>query len=76
MAECRRCKAEIVWLSTASGERMPVDAKTVSKGDTEFEPRSGYISHVATCPDSQPWKEKGRVVSHARGHATPEKGSM
>jgi hypothetical protein len=58
MDECRSCKAEIVWLHTSSGGRMPVDAETVSEGDTEFEPRAGHISHFVTCPDSQQWKRK------------------
>jgi hypothetical protein len=28
---------------------MPVDAETVSDGDTHYEPRSGHVSHGESC---------------------------
>ncbi len=51
MSECRGCGASIYWLKTGGGKWMPVDAETVTEGDTLYEARSGHISHFATCPE-------------------------
>lgn len=49
-AECRSCKAAIVWLKTDRGKNMPVDADTVQDdGATVFDPDQGMVSHFATC---------------------------
>jgi hypothetical protein len=58
MSECRSCGAEIVWVVTDSGKRIPVDAETATEGDTEFEPRAGHVSHFATCPDTNKWRKQ------------------
>lgn len=50
MSECRSCGAEIVWMKTKNGRNIPVDPETATKGNKEFEPASGHISHFATCP--------------------------
>jgi hypothetical protein len=31
MSECRSCGAEIVWVVTDSGKRIPVDAETATR---------------------------------------------
>lgn len=60
MAHCRSCKAPIVWVLTASGARMPVDAKpekrivlTPDGRRPDAAPRAEvvdtYVSHFATC---------------------------
>lgn len=36
---CNSCGADIVWIVTAAGKRMPVDART-------------HESHFATCPNA------------------------
>jgi hypothetical protein len=51
-AACRTCGAEIVWLRTASGKNMPVDAVTWEPGDETFEPKR-HVSHFATRPQAQ-----------------------
>lgn len=51
-AACRSCGAAIVWLKTSTGKNMPVDAETVTEGDTQFEKDAGHISHFATCPNA------------------------
>lgn len=58
-AECRSCKAAIVWLKTSAGKSMPVDAETVQdEGATIFDPEQ-MTSHFATCPAAaQHRKEK------------------
>lgn len=44
---CRSCGQYLVFLPTASGKRMPVDAETVDEADTEYDARR-HISHFAT----------------------------
>jgi hypothetical protein len=43
--ECRSCRAEIFWILTAAGKRMPVNPDGVS--------------HFATCPNADQHR-KGR----------------
>jgi len=64
VANCRSCKASIVWAITSTGRRMPFDAKPDSAGRFTLTPRGGdmvaehvgtdhegplYRSHFATC---------------------------
>lgn len=51
MPKCRSCGEQIIFLKTASGKNIPVDAETVTEGDDLFEPKSGHVSHFATCSD-------------------------
>lgn len=46
---CRSCKAPIVWIVTAAGKRMPVNA---SPGEVRGE------SHFATCPHAADWRKE------------------
>lgn len=48
---CRSCAAPIVWLKTASGKSMPVDAPSVQAGDTTFD-ASRHVTHFSTCPNA------------------------
>lgn len=48
---CRSCGAEIVFLRTRTGSRMPVDAETVEEGEELFDPKR-HTSHFATCPQA------------------------
>lgn len=59
-AECRSCQAEIVFLRTGQGKQIPVDAETVTEGDELFEPRSGHVSHFATCNDPDRFRKERR----------------
>lgn len=52
IVRCSSCNARIIWLHTANGKRMPVDADTVKPTDTAFDPRSDQVSHFATCPNA------------------------
>jgi len=49
ITRCRSCNARIVFLKTASGKNMPVDADTVEATDTEFD-STRHKSHFAECP--------------------------
>lgn len=45
---CNRCGADIVWIGTFRGKRMPVDADTYDAGDEIYE-RDKHTSHFDTC---------------------------
>lgn len=65
-AECKSCHAEVYWIVTAAGKRMPVDVEVEGgrspfkgvPGDGEQDGRG--ISHFATCPDRDKWRTGGR----------------
>lgn len=45
------CNARIIFLETAAGKRIPVDADTVEPHHEQFE-HSKHVSHFATCTDA------------------------
>jgi hypothetical protein len=49
ITRCKSCREQIIWLKTAAGKNMPVDADTVKPEDEEFDASEGHISHFATC---------------------------
>jgi hypothetical protein len=55
--KCRSCRADIVWLMTVGGKRMPVNAETVRAGDTIYE-HGRHVSHFSTCPEQEQWRRK------------------
>jgi hypothetical protein len=57
IARCRSCNAQIVFLMTAAGKQMPVNADTVEAGDTEYE-HGRHVSHFSTCPNSAQHRSK------------------
>lgn len=69
-AQCRSCKAEILWGRTPKGKRMPLDRKPVtlwtltSRGEENLEAVKGWQSHYATCPDAERWSS-GKGVSRS-----------
>ena len=46
---CRSCGKPIIWMDTASGKNMPIDADTYTPGDAVFDAKK-HRSHFATCP--------------------------
>jgi len=54
--KCRKCNAEIVFLRTATGKMMPVDANTVKPGDVNYEHHK-HTSHFATCPEADRFRK-------------------
>ena len=63
-AECRSCHAEVFWIVTKSGKRMPIDCSVVGgrepwkgvPGDGELDGRG--ISHFAACPQANSWRQR------------------
>lgn len=51
------CNARIVFLPTASGSKMPVDADTVEPDDEEFD-ASRHGSHFAVCPGAGQYRRR------------------
>ena len=45
---CKSCQAKIIYLETAAGKKMPVDAATVYPADVMFD-RAKHMTHFATC---------------------------
>jgi hypothetical protein len=43
-AACRSCRAEVLWCTTPSGKRAPIN-------------RDG-TSHFATCPQADAWRKR------------------
>ena len=57
IVECKSCGADMVWLITKNGKRIPVDADTVVAGEEIFDPDS-MTTHFETCPDAKKWRKK------------------
>ena len=45
---CNRCDADIVWIDTFKGKRMPIDADSYEQGDEIYD-RNKHTSHFDTC---------------------------
>lgn len=61
---CKSCGAAIVWMKTAAGKSIPVDAETAT-ADPVFVP-GRHRAHFATCPNAkghrQPREKKQRSL--------------
>lgn len=55
--KCRSCDQYIVFLKTAKGSNMPVDAESVTEGDEEFDPKV-HVSHFSTCPEADKFRRE------------------
>lgn len=60
-ATCRSCGAAIVWMTTAAGRNIPIDADSIDEAEVEhdeqrrplFDPKAGHVAHFATCPHAE-----------------------
>lgn len=71
MAACKSCNADVVWVETSTGKKMPMDAKPDPKGtfviingkarkvtvDDRRLFRETYTSHFATCAQADDWRK-------------------
>jgi hypothetical protein len=57
---CRDCGEPIVFMRTRLGKLIPVDADSVTDGDTEYEPRSGHVSHFDSCLAAEQVRQDAR----------------
>lgn len=60
MAQCRTCKAEIIWGLTANGKRVPVNPpeKRFVMGAQGLEVQDTWLNHFATCPQADQHRKK------------------
>ena len=62
MPTCRKCRAEIHWIVTSGGKKMPIDAYPPrDKKWVKVETASGVmevVPHFATCPFAKEFKRK------------------
>jgi hypothetical protein len=49
---CRECGADIVFLRTASGKTMPVNAESVEPDDVDYE-HGRHVTHWSTCTNPE-----------------------
>jgi hypothetical protein len=61
---CRSCGAKIVWLETANGKSMPVDAETAGAGDKSFD-GARHTTHFATCPNANQHRQNKKAGAAA-----------
>lgn len=56
---CRGCQAPILWVTTPTGRRIPLDPQPVlalvGQGHV-----LGRVSHFATCPKANSFRRRGR----------------
>lgn len=57
--QCGSCRAPIIWVITAKGNRQPLNAKSEKRVVVTYDPAAGvnratvldtYVPHAATCP--------------------------
>lgn len=73
MPTCRACGAEVLWGTTDTGKRMPLDVVPTLSGNVEYGAVTGqvrvvgkvqigdklrYVSHFATCPVGEQFRRK------------------
>jgi len=59
MAECKGCGAEIEWIETTEGKRMPVNPEKVVVVTQDGKVVTGQVPHWATCPRAADFRKKG-----------------
>ncbi len=65
MARCKTCQAEIVWMLTSAGKRVPLDPpekryveNLTSTHRGQVEVQDTWLSHFATCPQADQHRKK------------------
>jgi hypothetical protein len=58
MRKCAGCGAEIKWVKTKAGKRMPVNVELKTIVTEDGEVVRGYESHFATCPKADDFRKR------------------
>ena len=63
MAICKSCGAAVIWGQTAEGKRIIMNEKPEKRyvvyGNAQLVKMvNTFISHFATCPDADKWRNK------------------
>ena len=59
MPECKGCGAEIEWIETTEGKRIPVNLGKVVVLSQDGKVVTGQVPHWATCPRAADFRKKG-----------------
>lgn len=59
-SKCKSCGADIVWIRMESGKQNPCDLAWVTMITVNGELVQGRLSHFATCPDANAWRDRHR----------------
>lgn len=57
---CKTCHAQVYWVETETGKRMPVDAKPVEDGNIIFVNKKAHVLRLGETPEP----DVKRWVSH------------
>lgn len=69
LGRCQSCGAEVIWVRTERGKRMPLDREeSMERGALLFviddkgvahrsQTGRGYQSHFSTCPQADRWRK-------------------
>ena len=59
IVRCREqsCRAQIIFLETDAGRKIPVDADTVKPEDTIFDADEGHVAHFSTCKKPEQFRK-------------------
>jgi hypothetical protein len=60
MPNCKACNTPIIWIKTANGKNMPIDAKPIKAYNTDHQLVDVHMTHWATCPKSEQFKKGGK----------------
>jgi hypothetical protein len=62
--KCRSCNADVLWVETDGGWRMPLNAEPekrfvleAGQSPMKAKQRNTYVSHFATCPHAERWRK-------------------
>jgi len=63
--KCRTCEANIKWITTANGKRMPLDVDPIKAWTKDKNGKwhltECFTSHFVTCPQSKSWSLRSIV---------------
>jgi hypothetical protein len=64
---CRLCGAAILFLPTAAGRQMPVNAASTTVMDAQGHMHTGHVPHWSTCPHADKFRRPKTANELPRG---------
>jgi hypothetical protein len=71
MAKCNSCRAEIRWVTSQGGKKMPIDAEPVSDGNLEIRDGVARVltkAELSMLPDGPRYKSHFATCLNANAH--------
>ena len=80
---CKGCGAPLLWAQTATGARIPLDARSaphtyqlvVHEGVAKARPGGAYVSHFLTCPQANTFGTGRKPHQEGQGSAQTRGGA-